>query len=64
MKKNLLIASLFAIALAACGQKEEAAPVETTTTVIETTTTAAETTTTAGETTTTVAEETTTTLAK
>ncbi|HCY63712.1 MAG TPA: hypothetical protein DHV59_12980 [Oxalobacteraceae bacterium] len=63
MKKNLLIASLFAIALAACGQKEEA-PVETTTTVIETTTTAAETTTTAGETTTTVAEETTTTLAK
>ena len=47
MKKTLLIASLFAVALAACGKKEEApavAPVE------ETTTTALETTTTAGET--------------
>ncbi len=59
MKKTLLIASLFAISLAACGQKEEApavAPVE------ETTTTAMETTTTAGETTTTAADATTTTV--
>ncbi|RJG00236.1 hypothetical protein [Noviherbaspirillum sedimenti] len=62
MKKNLLIASLFALTLVACGKKEEApavAPVETTT-AAETTTTAAETTTTAAEATTTAAETTTT----
>lgn len=28
MKNSILIASLFAVALAACGKKEEAAPVE------------------------------------
>ncbi len=30
MKNSILIASLFAVALAACGKKEEAAPVEPT----------------------------------
>lgn len=35
MKNSILIASLFAVALAACGKKEEAAPVEPAAPVVE-----------------------------